>query len=171
MAGRDWFDTLVGVASALNSLVLLVLVAVLVPAVVAFTRSLRQVRRLLDRAYEDLRPLSEHANRIAASVDDIAHSVRTNVKQVSAAVDQASRGLSQAVQSTERRLRDFGALMDVAQEEAERAVVTTASAVRGARAGAAAARPRRDTEDGDTPAPRRRHPARPRVRARQKPAT
>lgn len=168
MAERDWFDTIVGVASALNSLVLLALVVVLIPAVVAFTRSLRQLRELLDRVYEDLRPMTSHANRIAASVDEIADSVRSEVKQVSETIGQASRGLNAAVQSTERRLRDLGALMDVAQQEAERAFVSTAAAVQGVRAGAAAARSPEDNEDGE---PRERRPAHPRVRARRKRAT
>lgn len=146
-ADRDWFDTLVGIASALNTLVLLALVVVLVPAVVALTKNLRQLRSLLDRAYDDLKPLTEHANRIAANVDEISESVRDEVKQVKETVGQATRGLHNAVESTERRLRDFGALMDVAQSEAERVVVSTASAVHGVRAGASAALHGSDSED------------------------
>jgi uncharacterized protein YoxC len=137
-ADRDWFDILVGIASALNTLVLLALVLVLVPAVIALTKNLKQVRGILDRAYDDLRPFTGHANRIAANVEEISESVRDEVQQVKATVGQATRGLQNAVESTEKRLRDFGALMDVAQTEAERVVVSTASAARGVRAGASA---------------------------------
>jgi uncharacterized protein YoxC len=137
-ADRDWFDVLVGVASALNTLVLLVLIIVLVPAVVALTKNLKQLRALLDRAYDDLKPFTDHANRIAANVDEISESVKDEVLEVKKTVGQATRGLQTAVESTERRLRDFGALMDVAQTEAERVVVGTASAAHGVRAGASA---------------------------------
>lgn len=168
-ADRDWFDTLVGTASALNTLVLLALVLVLVPAVWSFTRSLRQLRALLDRVYDDLRPLTQHANRIAANVDDITDTVRTEVKHVSETISEANRGLHQAVESTERRLRDFSALVQIAQQEAERAFVSTAAAVQGVRAGAAAASRMDDTaaEDGDEPSPKT--PSRPRLRPRPRP--
>ncbi|HEX7937563.1 MAG TPA: DUF948 domain-containing protein [Gemmatimonadaceae bacterium] len=167
-AERDWFDTLVGIASALNTLVLTALVIVLVPAVVAITRNLKQLRVLLDRAYDDLKPLTDHANRIAANVDEISESVRDEVKEVKETVGQATRGLQGAVASTERRLRDLGALMDVAQSEAERVVMGTAAAAHGVRAGAAAMNGD-DAEDllGDdlTEEPQSR---RPKLRSRRK---
>ena len=167
-ADRDWFDTLVGIASALNTLVLTALVIVLAPAVVAITRNLKQLRALLDRAYDDLKPLTDHANRIAANVDEISESVRDEVKEVKATVGQATRGLQSAVASTERRLRDLGALMDVAQSEAERVIVGTASTAHGVRAGAAMAMNGDDAEDplSDPPEgkPRGAHP---KVRSRR----
>ncbi|MEK7402761.1 MAG: DUF948 domain-containing protein [Gemmatimonadota bacterium] len=177
-ADRDWFDTLVGVASALNTLVLLVLVIVLVPAVLAFTKSLKQLRGLMDKAYDDLKPLTENANRIAASVNEITETVRDEVKQVSETIGQATRGLHTAVASTERRLRDFGALMDVAQSEAERVVVSTVSTVHGVRAGASAAMNGDDdgNDDGDDDGEdllaegghRKPRGGRPKVRSRRK---
>ena len=167
-AERDWFDAIVGIASALNTLVLTALVIVLVPAVVAITRNLKQLRVLLDRAYDDLKPLTDHANRIAANVDEISESVRDEVKEVKEMVGQATRGLHNAVASTERRMRDLGALMDVAQTEAERVVMGTAAAAHGVRAGASAMNGD-DSEDllGDEPhrPPRGEHP---KVRSRRK---
>lgn len=165
MAGRDWFDAVVGFASALNTLVLLVLTVVLVPAALSFTRSMRQLGALLDRVYDDIKPLAEHANRIAASVDDITDSIRAEVKGVSETIAEANQGLHRAVESTEQRIRKFGALVDVAQQEAERAFVSTAAAVEGVRAGASAAVRREKPEsDGTTQA----RPPRPRVRTRRK---
>jgi uncharacterized protein YoxC len=167
-ADRDWFDTLVGISSAFNTLVVTALVIVLVPAVIAITRNLKQLRDLLDRAYDDLKPLTEHANRIAANVDEISESVRDEVKEVKETVGQATRGLHSAVASTERRLRDLGALMDVAQSEAERVVMGAAAAAQGIRAGASALRDD-DSEDllGDGP-DRKPRGAHPKVRSRRK---
>jgi len=167
-ASRDWFDTIVGVASALNTLVLLALVLVLVPAVWSFTQSLRQLRALLDRVYDDLKPLTNHANRIAANVDEITDSVRTEVTQVAHAVSQASQGINRAIASTERRLTEFGALVDVAQEEVERAFVSTAAAVEGVKAGARAATRPDEVDDDAADGADDVRPAHPRVRARRK---
>ena len=157
-AGRDWFDTVVGVAGALNTLVLFALVVVLVPAVWSFTQSLKQLRALLDRIYDDLKPLTHHANRIAANVDEITETVRGEVKNVTDTIAQANQGLNKAVSSTEERIRKFGALVDVAQSEAERVFVSGAAAVRGAKAGARAVTGRETDEVGDngddTPRPR-----------------
>jgi uncharacterized protein YoxC len=166
-ADRDWFDTLVGIASVFNTLVITALLLVMVPAVLAVTKNLKQLRGILDKAYDDLKPLTDHANRIAANVDEITESVRDEVKQVKETVGQATRGLHNAVESTERRLRDLGALMDVAQGEAERIVVGTASAAHGVRAGMSSASDddSEDLLDGDEP---KRRGSRPKVRARRK---
>jgi ABC-type transporter Mla subunit MlaD len=165
-ADRDWFDTLVGVASVFNTLVITALLLVMVPAVIAVTRNLKQLRGILDKAYDDLKPLTDHANRIAANVDEITESVRDEVKQVKETVGQATRGLHNAVENTERRLRDLGALMDVAQGEAERIVVGTASTAHGVRAGASAmGDDSEDLLDGNEP---QRRGTRPQVRSRRK---
>lgn len=170
-AGRDWLDTLVGVSSALNTLLLLALLVLLAPTVWSFTRNMRQLRALLDRVYDDLKPLAGHANRIASNLDEITESVRAEVKGVTDTIAQAKHGLHRALESTDQRIRKVGALLDVAQEEAERAIVSTAATVRGVRAGAAAMR--RDKQPANGPPPSaettpRPRPPRPRVRARRK---
>ena len=165
-AGRDWFDTMVGAAGALNAILLLVLLVILAPGMWSFLRSLRELRALLDRMYDDLKPFTGHANRIAANLDDITATVRDEVKGMTATVAQANDGLSRAVASTEKRIREVGALLDVAQQEAERAFVSTAAAVHGVRAGASAAvRREKKSPDAGEPAAM---PAHPRVRARRK---
>jgi uncharacterized protein YoxC len=138
VADRDWFDTTVGIAHALNSLVLLALVIVLIPLAIALTKNVKDLRAFLDKLQDDIRPITGHAKRISANVEEISDSVKDEVRQVKQTVGQATRGLHTAVESTEKRLRDFGALMDVAQSEAERVVVGTATAARGVRAVATA---------------------------------
>jgi uncharacterized protein YoxC len=160
-AARDWLDTVVGVASALNTLLLLAILLVIAPAMWSFIKSLRQLRALLDRVYDDLKPLTTHANRIAANVDEITDSVKTEVQRVTQSIAQANEGISRAIESTDRRLSKLGALMDVAQQEAEKLLVSTAAAVEGVKAGARAA-----SNDGDSADDAR--PERPRVRSRKK---
>ena len=168
-AGRDWLDTIVGIAGALNTLLLLALTIIVTPTAWSFIKSLRQLRALLDRVYDDLKPLTEHANRIAANVDEITDSVKAEVKQVTQSIAHANQGISRAIESTDRRLSKLGALMDVAQQEAERLLVSTASVVEGVKAGAKAASDdgRGDDVEAEDEATHAR-PSRPRVRTRRK---
>jgi uncharacterized protein YoxC len=134
---RGWFDIVTGVASAVLSLTILGLAIVMAPAAWSFWRSFKKVRSLLDRVYGDVEPLTRHASNIADNIDYITTSIRHDVQQVNATIAVANRRLQQAVETTEQRLNEFNALLQVVQQEAEGAFVSTAAAVRGVRTGAA----------------------------------
>jgi uncharacterized protein YoxC len=135
--GRGWFEIVTGVASGVLTLTMLALAVVLGPAAWSFWRSFRKVRELLDRVYGDITPLTRHASNIADNLDYITTSIRNDVQQVNATIASANRRLNQAVELTETRLNEFNALLQVVQQEAEQAFVSTAAAVRGVRTGAA----------------------------------
>jgi uncharacterized protein YoxC len=135
--GRGWFEIVTGVASGVLTLTILALAFVLGPAAWSFWRSFRKVRELLDRVYADITPLTRHASSIADNLDYITTSIRNDVQQVNATIASANRRLSQAVELTETRLNEFNALLQVVQQEAEQAFVSTAAAVHGVRTGAA----------------------------------
>lgn len=135
--GRGWFEVVTGVASGVLTLTILGLALVLGPAAWSFWRSFRKVRELLDRVYADITPLTRHASSIADNLDYITTSIRNDVQQVNATIASANRRLHQAVELTETRLNEFNALLQVVQQEAEQAFVSTAAAVRGVRTGAA----------------------------------
>jgi len=136
-AQRGWFETVTGVASGLMTLTLLGLTMFLAPAAWSFWRTFRKVRDLLDKVYGDIMPLTHHAHNIADNLDYITTSIRSDVQQVNATIASANRRLQQAAELTERRLNEFNALLQVVQQEAEQAFVSTAAAVRGVRTGAA----------------------------------
>ena len=136
-AQRGWFETMTGVASAVLALTLLGLSIFLAPAALSFWRSFRKVRELLDRVYGDITPITRHASSIADNLHYITTSIRNDVQQVNATIAAANRRLHQAVEVTETRLNEFNALLQVVQQEAEQAFVSTAAAVRGVRTGAA----------------------------------
>ena len=136
-AERGWFETVTGIGSGVMSVTLLVLTIVLAPAAWSFWKTFRKARALLDRVYADINPLTHHASSIADNLDYITTSIRNDVQQVNATIASANRRLNQAVALTESRLNDFNALLQVVQQEAEQAFVSTASAVRGVRTGAA----------------------------------
>lgn len=183
---RGWFDVVTGIASGIISIAVVVLVIVGAPAAWAFWRTFRKTRELIDRVYADITPLTRHASSIADNLDYITTSIRHDVQQVNATIASANRRLQDAVELTEHRLNEFNALLQVAQEEAEQAFVSTAAAVRGVRTGVAsfgdaddepAGTPAgdalgEDDDDGesDETAPGHRDPlgapARPRLRSR-----
>jgi hypothetical protein len=135
---RGWFETVTGIASGLMTLTLLGLSIFLAPAAWSFWRTFRKVRDMLDKVYADVQPLARHAGNIADNLDYITTSIRSDVQQVNATIASANRRLNQAVELTEHRMNEFNALLQVVQQEAEQAFVSTAAAVRGVRTGAAA---------------------------------
>jgi uncharacterized protein YoxC len=137
-AERGWFEIVTGVASGLLSLTILGLAIVLGPAAWSFWRTYKRFHELLDKVYADITPLTRHASNIADNLDYITTSIRNDVQQVNATIASANRRLHQAVELTESRLNEFNALLQVVQQEAEQAFVSTAAAVRGVRTGAAA---------------------------------
>jgi hypothetical protein len=134
---RGWFETVTGIASGVMTLTILGLAVFLAPAAWSFWRTFRKVRELLDRVYADITPLTRHASNVADNLDYITTSIRSDVQQVNATIAAANRRLNQAVQLTETRLNEFNALLQVVQQEAEHAFVSTAAAVHGVRTGAA----------------------------------
>jgi uncharacterized protein YoxC len=136
-AERGWFEVVTGVASGVLTLTILGLAVVLGPAAWSFWRTYKRFHELLDKVYADITPLTRHASNIADNLDYITTSIRNDVQQVNATIASANRRLHQAVELTETRLNEFNALLQVVQQEAEQAFVSTAAAVRGVRTGAA----------------------------------
>jgi hypothetical protein len=104
---------------------------------------------MLDKIYGDINPLMRHASAIADNVDYISTSVRVDIQQVSQTIAAVNQRLQQAVATTEDRIKQMNALLDVVQEEAESAFVTTASTIRGVRTGINTAFDQEELFDGD----------------------
>jgi hypothetical protein len=136
-AQRGWFETVTGIASGVMTLTLLGLAIFLAPAAWSFWRTFRKVRDLLDKVYADVMPIAKHGHNIADNLDYITTSIRSDVQLVNATIANANERLQQAATLTERRMNEFNALLQVVQQEAEQAFVSTAAAVRGVRTGAA----------------------------------
>jgi uncharacterized protein YoxC len=130
------FDRITGIASGLLTIAFLVFVAAAVPAAWNFRKSYRKVNQLLERIYGDINPIMRNASNVADNINYITTSIRTDVQQINATIATANERLQQAVMTTERRLGDFNALLQVVQEEAERMFVSTASTMRGVRTSA-----------------------------------
>lgn len=147
---RNWFDVLSSAASVVISIALIALAVGLIPAAFNIRKSYKKVNELLDRIYGDVNPIMRHASSVADNLNYVSTAVRQDVARLQASVAAANARLDEATRLTERRVRDFNALLEVVQAEAEATFVSTASSLRGVREGAAAFRDAVERDlDGD----------------------
>ena len=131
------FEKITSIASGLATVALLVLAVGLVPAAWNFRKTYKKVNDLLDRIYGDVAPLVRSASIVTEDAREIVAIVKGDVRQIQQTVAAANARLLKAVKEAEARLDEFNALIEVVQDEAESAFVTTASAVHGVRTGLA----------------------------------
>jgi uncharacterized protein YoxC len=143
------WDKITSVASGVMTITVIVLTVALVPAAWNFRKSYKKVSDMLDKIYGDIKPLMRHASAIADNVDYISTSIRVDVQQVSQTIAAVNQRLQDAVEGAEDRMKQLNALLDVVQEEAESAFVTTASTIRGVQMGINQAFDEEDLFDGD----------------------
>ncbi|MDE2804515.1 MAG: hypothetical protein OXN18_05120 [Gemmatimonadota bacterium] len=98
-------------------------------------------------------PLVEHANNAARNLDRITEVVRSEVDRFDGAVGEVADDIGRASAEVKRRVADLSALVDLAQSEAEDAVLDAAAAVRMLRQGTALLRGRGEPADEDTEEP------------------
>lgn len=137
------------VASGVMTITVIILTTALVPAAWNFRKSYKKTSEMLDKIYGDINPLMRHASSIADNVDYISTAIRVDVQRVSQTVAAVNQRLQQATTAAEDRINQLNALLDVVQEEAESAFVTTASTIRGVQTGINQAFDEEDWSDGD----------------------
>lgn len=138
--GAGWVAILLQIAGAASSLFFLALMVLLLPAVFRLRKTAAKFDKLLDHIERSVDPVTKHASNIANNIDYISTSIRADVQAIRKTLLVANDGIRDVVDSSERRLHELGALLRLVQDEAEHAFVSTASTVRGVRAGAAAFR-------------------------------
>jgi uncharacterized protein YoxC len=143
------WEKITSAASGVMTITVIVLTVALVPAAWNFRKSYKKVSDMLDKIYGDINPLMRHASAIADNVDYITTSIRVDVQQVSQTVAAVNQRLQEAVASAQDRMNELNALLDVVQEEAESAFLTTASTIRGVQTGINQAFDQEELFDGD----------------------
>lgn len=131
-------DTLTLAPGWIGALMATVAVALLL-ALILVLLELRRVGNTLSNflatTEERTRPLVEHANAAARNVEHITQVVRTDLDRINEAFTGLADGVGGASGELQKRLRDLLALLDLAQSEAEDAVLETAAKVRSFRSG------------------------------------
>lgn len=141
--GAGWVAIVLQIAGAASSLFFLALMILLLPAVFRLRKTAAKFEAVLDHIERSIDPITKHASNIADNIDYISTSIRSDVQAIRKTLRIANEGIRDVIDSSERRLHELGAVLRVVQEEAEQAFVSTASTVRGVRAGAASFRDER----------------------------
>lgn len=95
-----------------------------------------KVGGLVGKVQQGVDPVLKHARDVGDNVNYISTSVRVDVQQLNQTIANANQRVNEAVSFAEKRIHALNGLLEVVQEEAEEIFIGTASAVRGARAGA-----------------------------------
>lgn len=130
------FQRITGIASGVMTLTLMALAIALVPAAWNFRKTYKKTTKLLERIEADVMPLTKHAHSIADNLDYISTAIRADIGMIQDTLKSANRTIRGAVGTTEQKINEFNALLDVVQGEAEGLFVSTAATVRGVRTGA-----------------------------------
>lgn len=139
-AGSGLLETLAVVAIVIVAIFLIALLLLLIPAVRSLRRTSEKAEALLSRISGDLDPVIRHATSVADNADYISTAVRADMGQVTLTVRRVNDRLNEALDASERRVRELGALLRVFQDEVEHTLVSGTSIARGIRAGADALR-------------------------------
>lgn len=123
--------TMIGMALAFAA-ILVVLVMVLVEV----RRLSRAWTGLLTATGDRSRPMLEHAGNAARNLDHVTTVARTEVDRLNETIGSVADDVGEASVEVRRRLGDLSALLDLAQSEAEDAVLDVAAKVRMLRKGA-----------------------------------
>jgi uncharacterized protein YoxC len=139
-SGPAWYTIFTAITGAVTSVVFLVLLFLLIPAVARFRKTAAKFELVLEHIERSIDPVTKHASRIADNVDYLTTAVRADVQELRRTLNMANTGIREVIEGSERRLHELGAVLRVVQEETEHAFVSTVSTLRGVQAGAAALR-------------------------------
>jgi uncharacterized protein YoxC len=137
---RSWFDVLIQIEQAVVPLLLIALLASIALGVYKAGQGIDQVKRILLTSSGDISGAAHSVRNVAEDVRAITSSVRGDVEAVGDTVRDVNEKIRSAVTHAETRVRRLDALVEVAQEEAEDFVVSTAATLRGMREGASVLR-------------------------------
>jgi uncharacterized protein YoxC len=140
---RGWFDETTHIAAGILTLILLAVVVMLLPAAWYIRRRSRNLAVLLDGLHGEIAPLIKSTNGLVENMNHIATTIRQDVDRISETVRSVDAQVREAAKVAGERVQRFDDLLEAVQEEAEDIFTTTATVVRGARAGARALQRRR----------------------------
>lgn len=137
-AQRGFMETLAMTGQFVVSVVVLVLLFAVVYVLLALRKSVQDLTKLLNSSSGDITAAAHSVRHVAEDVRGITQSVKTDVSAVSDTVRLVNSRVRRGIRRAEARMERLDALVGVAQEEAEEFVLSSASALRGVRLGAAA---------------------------------
>jgi uncharacterized protein YoxC len=135
LADRGLFEQMTAAASTIMTFALLALVVVAIPVAWRLRSTYLKVDQLLERIHNDVAPIISNAHTITDNLNFITTAIRTDVAKLHETIDSGNERVRRAMDQSERRVKEFNALLRVVQEEAEGLFISTASTVRGVQRG------------------------------------
>jgi hypothetical protein len=132
---HSWLDTLANVAQSLVSVLVMVMLIMGVVLLYALRKSIDELTKLVRSSNEPVRAAIGEIREVTGEVRAIAKSLRAPITLAGETLEDVSDRVRGAVDRVEDRLVRFDTLVQIAQEEAEGAVVSAASLLHGVRAG------------------------------------
>jgi uncharacterized protein YoxC len=129
-----WAQIVIAVAMVVMALVVIGIGLLSFSAIRSVNRVLGRVEKSIERLTPRVEPLLDKAARVADDASDVSDTVRRRVNELMDTVHDFNRSLRSAGAAVEERVRDFGAVIDVVQEEAEDLLLDTAATARGLKA-------------------------------------
>lgn len=145
----DWIVWATSIATIIIAVALVITSIAFVGIALAARKMVGRVNSLVGRVQEGALPMLHHGQDVAENINYISTSVREDVQRLKGTLLTAQTKLEHAAETTERRIGEFNALLEVVQEEAEAIFVSTASTVRGVQAGADRLRALRASDGAD----------------------
>jgi uncharacterized protein YoxC len=140
LVARDWFEVATGVAQMITALAIVAAAVFAAGTVWAIRAATRGLAKSLEGAQAELVPLLQQARAIADDVKGMTAAASGEVARIRGLVEATTGKAEAALAAAESRLRRLDALAGIVQDEAEQAVVSVASAVRGTSAAVKALR-------------------------------
>jgi hypothetical protein len=103
----------------------------IIGAVFFAVRLLRSAERSVKQLVTRAEPIIDKANGIAANAGNVSDTVKRRADEVLETVHDLNEQLRDAVDVAEERIRDFGAVLEVVQEEAQSILLDGAATARG----------------------------------------
>ncbi|MEP6764139.1 MAG: hypothetical protein ABJB66_07505 [Gemmatimonadaceae bacterium] len=134
-AQRSWFDYTSGTLQLIVLILAVVVLAALAIMLVSLKRGLDSLKTTVEKLYADSKPIVQQAGHVAADAREVMAMLRTDVERISSAAEEVSAQMLDIAATTERRMDDINAVIDVVQGELEETVLSTTAALRGVRLG------------------------------------
>lgn len=135
IAARGFFEQLTAAASTIMTFALLALIIVAIPVAWRLRNTYLKFDRMLDSIRTDVAPIVSNVHSISDNLNFITTSIRSDVAKLHETIDSGNERVRRAIDQSERRVKEFNALLAIVQEEAEGLFISTASTVRGVQEG------------------------------------
>lgn len=132
---RSWLDYTNGTLQLIVLVLAVIVLGATAYVMITLKKAIDALKGTVEKLAEDARPIIKQTSLVATDAREVVAMIRTDVERVTFAAGEVSDQLLDIAASTERRMDDINAVIDVVQGELEETVLSTAATLRGVRLG------------------------------------